>query len=565
MVVPDTGRVNGSEAECVSVTSNQKICPDCGSTQPATSTHCGGCGGKLQMPADPRADAAAGLDFDFELDLSGNATPAPAPTPTPKSPDSRQRGLPAPAAGGGPAVAQSPSTLGDGSFELVLDGGAQSTTAPEIQPSAPAAGEGAGQVLRSEPAASPSMAGLDFGDADGVDGLEVDAAGLDVGLDLDEAELAEERRSEKQALASRPAHASNEASSAASSPGAKLLEAPVSLVLEVERIAELADYGPVPGAWWQTVPYSWRVLGRRKKLRSMHRHQLELHAATRQRVHLVAEQVMVNLQTTRSDDPELADYVSPIAEAEKVQANRSQQKASSDAHFAQQRQELQLEAQQQRTALESTGKRLQQARAVLEGKQAARARAAADVKRAERDLSVAYEKADAAATKGQEFASPEDAARIRELEGVKAQREERLTSAQLETVEAKQIIAEWTRKSKEQDSAKRRLMKKQQTLEHDARQTGTSRERDVEQARALRLQAAHDAAYRVLVEKSDWLSAQQRETLRAATAELDQSSNELGCYEQAVDAYLHDAFAKGWALQAGLLGAAVVALVLAFI
>ncbi|MSP24163.1 MAG: hypothetical protein EXR75_03160 [Myxococcales bacterium] len=360
----------------------------------------------------------------------------------------------------------------------------------------------------------------------------------------------------KNALAATQAPGSGSASAPA-----VVATVPRALSVAEQEVAALGGFGPPPTSLPATVPYALRTWLRRRTLEKLLAGEVDDYAKQRrflqEKMAALADEVRSKAGCAADDPFELA--FKPIDDSSQAVSLRSSELGEARASFDASTRGLDDEAVVRETERAAILAQRKKAQVVLEDGCAHQARDRAALLQAKRGLEVAHDAAGAAAG-ASEFAPPEFARRIVELEGQKARLEQALRGHDVVVAEGRRAVQEVERKLSQHDRAAAAIDARRQSLSRDADELQKQRRTAVEFAQQSRLNA-YEAALRLLVVEHP---ATVGEAAIAQFAEIcgvrDVAEREVEKLRRATTSYDAEAYRRGASIGGAVIAAVVGAL-----
>lgn len=381
--------------------------------------------------------------------------------------------------------------------------------------------------------------------------------GLDANLDQDPPASA------RSAVANGASGATAPGSTHGSAPGASVHAPAGSLELldipEYEVLA-LAGYGDAPFGWLPSVPYAFRALQRRRILQQLLariRTECEL---TRRAVQGRMPAILEAVKGRFPDDDAVSVVLRPVqdslgqlstqsASLENAGERHRSESAALDADLAARQLEKEQLAPGRRTA-----------RVLLEDATAQVASAKAELARVNRDCTAAAEAATRAAGTS-EFAPPEHARRITELDSQRARATTAVTDADRTVSGRRAELGAMEQRMAQAERAIADVHARRKTLDQRASVERKHGEQAIRSADFQRLDACEGALRRLATAYPDRLIAEETQRFADIELELSRLTREVKRHELAVDSFNGDALRRGLGLVLGA-AASLVLLVL---
>ncbi len=328
------------------------------------------------------------------------------------------------------------------------------------------------------------------------------------------------------------------------------------------EVSALAAFGPPPSTTAATVSYAVRTFVRMRQLEKELAREQEAfgrhHRYLQQRMAGIVDAVRQMAPPEGAEGLELV--LRPIDEAEQVVSMRSIDLDAAKQAYASGAGKLEELERSRARDREGVLAERKKAQVLFEDATAQRAGNRAALTRVERDLTGVH-KAAAAAAGASEFATPEHARRITELEADRARLTAAVAGHEGSVANAKRAVDLVEGKLRQLDRAGKGLDSERRHLDRAATTTQRARVTEVEHAQFLKLDAYEAALRRLVLEHGAVVGADRA----AEFAELDRARSvaerELEKLRRATTAYDVDSFRRGAALGIGALVAFLVALV----
>ena len=307
-------------------------------------------------------------------------------------------------------------------------------------------------------------------------------------------------------------------------------------MIEVDpfEVKLLADYGAVPANIFGTVRYTIRVYQRRKKLRELEKQQQGFFERARRRVQEKYAAIVEQVRDGASEqDEELQSVLAPIQEATQLIGDRAAQLEATREQFEAQVAKLEGELSSRgddRKEIEADRNRAQ---IVLEDCLQKQARCQANLRRVRSQLGAAHDAAAAAAGENAEFAPPEHARQIAELEGQKASLTEQLRAHDGAVADARRTVGVGN------------IHDRRRALDQQASEARDLRVEGLRAAEQTRLDAFERTLRLLLDDHAQLFDDQTREAVEQLDQELGEARYECEKHSQAINAYDEDAYKKG--------------------
>lgn len=500
-------------AESPTVAIPEPKCPWCGAGIEPGETLCLNC---MKRPADhpsravTRTAKSPGVDppkkkeapkeiaFELELDLPGKEAPK-------AQPATRVAGTPLPRR----AADDAPDS---DALDIVL----APADAPEPEPAKPKKGR----------AAASGLAEIDSDDDD--DGPGLGAIAL---ADDDPKPAARDGAKPRVATAARQ-------------PVTAPAKAADPLEVDDGQVALLAAYGPLPSTLFESLRYAFKVMRRKRELRRLYARVGEEGEQKKRQLQVELVTLLDGARAAHPDHEGLEVACRPIADASRAIADRAAEleltKQQYWAHVAKLDAELDERAKDSEKLL---GER-RTAQVLLEDANATRARVRGDLARIERDHAAASEAA-AKAAGDAEFAPPDHARRIADLDAKKSAAAAEVEKAEGGVAHAEAAVGALDRQLRDVDRrvadvhARRRALDQQADAARDA---GT---RNIQTAEQQRLDTYEAALRRAVELYPEVLAGEPMKAFEAIDAQLLESAREVEKHRRAIDAYDKEGAQKG--------------------
>lgn len=319
-------------------------------------------------------------------------------------------------------------------------------------------------------------------------------------------------------------------------------------MIEVDpfEVKLLADYGAVPANIFGTVRYTIRVYQRRKKLRELEKQQQGFFERARRRVQEKYAAIVEQVRDGASEqDEELQSVLAPIQEATQLIGDRAAQLEATREQFEAQVAKLEGELSSRgddRKEIEADRNRAQ---IVLEDCLQKQARCQANLRRVRSQLGAAHDAAAAAAGENAEFAPPEHARQIAELEGQKASLTEQLRAHDGAVADARRTVGVHDKALRELGRRVGNIHDRRRALDQQASEARDLRVEGLRAAEQTRLDAFERTLRLLLDDHAQLFDDQTREAVEQLDQELGKARYECEKHSQAINAYDEDAYKKG--------------------
>ncbi|HZO11758.1 MAG TPA: hypothetical protein VFB62_00815 [Polyangiaceae bacterium] len=326
------------------------------------------------------------------------------------------------------------------------------------------------------------------------------------------------------------------------------------------RILALAGYDLPPTHFFASVPYAWRVYRRRTRLREQHATQARARDDRRRELRQELAQILDDATHDRRD--ELGDVLQPVLAADELMRSRSQDLETSSDQHASRIADLGGNIGRLEEASKQCTRERSLAQATVEEAQAQLTRAQDDKRRVASLLESAHDAARAAAGRGAEFAPPEHAHRITELDAELARAQTALEACDTTLREAQEQLRLRERALKDAEAQVDRLKSAKRTAEREAHAARELSSASLREANEQRLDACEQTLTILVAERPQLFATDtlaRAETLKSELVELDV---DLERHRLAIHAYDQRAFRRGWMLVAGAALTVVVLLAL---
>lgn len=319
--------------------------------------------------------------------------------------------------------------------------------------------------------------------------------------------------------------------------------------VDPERVRVLADYGPFPPNIAATPIYTLGVLKRRLELKKLHRQQQRLHDDTRRtlREELADE---VTKMVAASSGGTLDDVKRTLAEADAVVSERQQVMDSASSAFAARFKAVDDELARQKEARKAAVEARDMALIRVEDAQQKQTQADEERKRVEGRLAAAHEAAREAADAGAEFAPPEHAQQIAELQAQAVSVAKSLAEQDKVLAEARRQLRERERAIKQVDATIAGVHRQQASLEREASQTHGAAIEALKQAQLYRLDLYDRVLNRIRTQHADLVDTDAERRLAAVKERIKEADVDLEAHRLALEAYDEEGFKRGVAILA---------------
>lgn len=315
------------------------------------------------------------------------------------------------------------------------------------------------------------------------------------------------------------------------------------------RILALAGYDAPPPNFFASVPYAWRVYRRRATLREQHATQARLRDDRRRELRQELAQILDDATHDKHD--ELGEVLQPVLAADELMRDRSQDLETSSDQHASRIADLGGNIGRLEEATKQCSRERSLAQATVEEAQAQLARAQDDKRRVESLLETAHDAARRAAGRGAEFAPPEHALRITELDGELARANAALVTCDKTLRDTQEQLRLRERALKDAEAQVDRLKSAKRSAEREAHASRELSSASLRQAHEQRLDACEQALTILLAERPQIFASEaltRADTLKGELVELDV---DLERHRLAIHAYDQQAFRRGLMLVAG--------------
>jgi hypothetical protein len=318
-------------------------------------------------------------------------------------------------------------------------------------------------------------------------------------------------------------------------------------VADPERVRALADYGPFPPNIAATPLYAINVIKRRLQLKTQHKQQVRLHDDT---VRSLRDEIAseVTRMVEASSGGELDVVKRSLMEADSVVKERNQVMDSAASAFASRFKAVEDELSKQQAARKDTTKARDMAQIQVEDAQQQRARVDEERRRVETQLAVAHDAARDAADAGAQFAPPEHARQIGQLQKLSVAVAKQLAERDAKLGEARRHLRERQRGIKAVDEAIAGVHRQNASLEKEASQTHGAAIEALRQAQGYRLDSYEQALGQLEAQHGSLVDADLRGRIAAVRERIKEADVELESYRLAVDAYDQDGVKRGLAV-----------------
>lgn len=327
-----------------------------------------------------------------------------------------------------------------------------------------------------------------------------------------------------------------------------------------EEVTALAGFGPPPYDWLRSVRYAVRVLRRRSVLKALvERTQKEVEAAKRASQGAMSV-VLESIIDREGEDEELVPIFQPIRDFGAQVSMRSQALADTIEQGRAERAALAAELVVKQADKEALLPELRTARVWVEDAAAAVTRAKEGLARLGRELTAAHEEATKAAGDS-DFAPPEHARRITELEERRRATSEEVRGAEHELAARRAKLSDVERRISVAERAIADVHARRAAADRQALANQKAGERELKAADHDRLDACETALRRVVKAHSPKLTPDEHERFLAESDAIAEGVRRVLLHQQALDSYDPDAMRRGIIVVTAALGGVLAILI----
>lgn len=313
--------------------------------------------------------------------------------------------------------------------------------------------------------------------------------------------------------------------------------------LDDPAVLELAGYGPAPTSAFSAVPYAIRVQRRRKQLRAQYLTEQVRHTDLCREA---KTKVMAHGRGLRSDvSADMAELFAPVAEAERVIADRANQLAATNdqfaAHVAQVEGDLATMAAERASKEKARNKEL----IVVEDCEHRYGKIRDELEQLQRRIERLHDDAREAAGAGASFAPPEFAKRIAAAEAERGPTSQRLAEAKLRLDEAKAVLARHDRAIGDVDARLEAVRNRRRGVELEGDAARKLRAQGIYAAEDALLDAYDAVMHRIISESPRLIDDTTRVQIATLDAERDASALRLEHHRLAIDVYDAESYRRG--------------------
>ena len=309
----------------------------------------------------------------------------------------------------------------------------------------------------------------------------------------------------------------------------------VALQVDIRAVRLLAEYGEPPGNILGAPKYAWTVHQRKKELSQMLEDQRELHGETTK---LLKEDLasVVDSIADRAGSTELETIMAPVTQSERMIADRRKTMESAVNKYTGEFQALDDELEREKDRRKEAAKEREAAQIVVEDAAQKRGRVAAELKRLENELRSAHDEASKAAG-DDDYAPPEHARRIKQLEAEQDKMKEMLVGREDAYQAAKRVLRQRASALREVDARIGAVHARESSAEKQASHARELGIESLKQAHLARLDAYVRVLERIEQELPELLTDSYRKRIETARASVGDADRELEKYRRAIDCY----------------------------
>lgn len=323
------------------------------------------------------------------------------------------------------------------------------------------------------------------------------------------------------------------------------------------EVALLAGFGDAPLDWPRSAAYAVRVLRRRRVLAELLTRTRSDAERSKRRAQSEMVAVLEAVEERDRDVEAVAAAMAPIRELLGLLESRNESLSRARAQHRADAAALASELASREGDRDRLVPERRTAQVWVEDASATLSRLKGDLSRLSRELTVAHEDATKAAGDS-EFAPPDHARRITEIEATRARTTEEIVGAERNLATRRGDLADVERRISEAERAIADVHARRTALDRRAREEVAAGEQAVESADHQRLDAGEAALRSLARNHPTVLTPDEQERFAVLDESLSASVRRVLLHQRALDAYDPAAFRRG----VGLLGGAAVAALL---